>query len=155
MSEDRRARFEGAYAADYEHILGYVMRRCDSAEDAADIVAETFTVAWRRVDRLPRGEESRLWLYGVARRVLANHSRGERKRSARQAELRAELADLYGRMPSADGSLELGAIGEVFRRLSDDDRELLSLVAWEGLDRAEIARVLGCSRNAVSIRLHR
>ncbi|MFF3672156.1 RNA polymerase sigma factor [Microtetraspora malaysiensis] len=88
-----------------------------------------------------------------ARNVLANHRRGEVRRQARSVELDAEMVDLYGAAP--DNGVELTAIGEVFRSLPDDDRELLSLVAWEGLDRRQIATALGVSRNAVGIRLHR
>ncbi|WP_433417106.1 RNA polymerase sigma factor [Microtetraspora malaysiensis] len=88
-----------------------------------------------------------------ARNVLANHRRGEVRRQARSVELDAEMVDLYGAAP--DNGVELTAIGEVFRSLPDDDRELLSLVAWEGLDRRQIATALGVSRNAVRIRLHR
>ncbi|RSN11615.1 RNA polymerase subunit sigma-24 [Nonomuraea sp. WAC 01424] len=153
MDDERRARFEAAYNRAYGQITAYAARRCDSPQDAADVVAETFTVAWRRVDELPEGEEATLWLYGVARKVLANHFRGDNRRRVRTAELDAELADLYGHSP--DTQVELDAIGRAFRGLPDDDRELLSLVAWEGLEREEIARALGLSRNAVRIRLHR
>ncbi|MFF5206429.1 RNA polymerase sigma factor [Streptosporangium sp. NPDC000396] len=153
MGNDRLARFETAYAETYDQITAYAARRCDSPQDAADVVAETFAVAWRRVEELPQGDEARLWLYGVARNVLANHRRGEIRRQARSAELDLEMADLYGRSP--DSGVELSTIGQVFRSLSGDDRELLSLVAWEGLEREEIAKVLGVSRNAVRIRLHR
>jgi DNA-directed RNA polymerase specialized sigma24 family protein len=63
----------------------------DQAEDAADVVAETFLVAWRRIDDLPPGREGRLWLYGVARRVCANHLRGVRRRHRLAERLREEL----------------------------------------------------------------
>ncbi|MFI6326044.1 RNA polymerase sigma factor [Nonomuraea sp. NPDC050556] len=148
--EDRKRRFEAVYAATYDQILGYAVRRCDSPEDAADVVAETFTVAWRRMDRLPHGDEARLWLYGVARNVLANHRRGRRTRTL---ELDRDIADLYSRTP--EHTAELSAIAGAFADLRDDDRELLALVAWEGLDHEQIAAVLGVSRNAVRIRLHR
>lgn len=147
--DDRTARFEEIYAATYEPILGYAVRRCSSPEDAADVVAETFTVAWRRFDELPAGEKARLWLYGVARRVLANHRRGESRRRLRTAELRDEIAAV-----SAD-PVDASAIGQAFGELSDDDRELLGLVAWEGLDHSGISAVLGCSKGAARVRLHR
>ncbi|GAA2210192.1 sigma-70 family RNA polymerase sigma factor [Nonomuraea monospora] len=151
MDDDRKHRFEAVYKETYEHILGYAVRRCESPEDAADVVAETFAIAWRRFDALPAGREARLWLYGVARNVLANHRRGLAKH--RHAELDQDVADLYAHSP--ERSVELSAIARTFRELPDDDRELISLVAWEGLDPGEIARVLGCSRNAARIRLHR
>jgi RNA polymerase sigma-70 factor (ECF subfamily) len=155
VGSDERARFTAVYTDTYEQILGYAMRRCDLPEDSADVVAETFTIAWRRVDVLPAGDEARLWLYGIARRVLANHRRGERLRRARNAEVGAEFTRLFGSMPSPEIGLELQEIGRAFRSLSARDRELLSLVAWEGLEHAEIAQVMGCSRSTVSIRLHR
>ncbi|MEU6712700.1 RNA polymerase sigma factor [Nonomuraea sp. NPDC046802] len=153
MDDDRKHRFEAVYAQTYEHILGYAMRRCDSPEDAADVVAETFTIAWRRVEALPEGHSARLWLYGVARNVLANHRRGQARQRSRNVALDTDIADLYSRSP--EGSIELNAIARVFRELSEDDRELISLIAWEGLDHGEVAKVLGCSRNAVRIRLYR
>ncbi|SNT60766.1 RNA polymerase, sigma subunit, ECF family [Streptosporangium subroseum] len=153
MDDERPARFETVYREAYGLITAYAARRCDSPQDAADVVAETFVVAWRRIDELPPGEEATPWLYGVARKVLANHRRGEVRRQARSVELDAEMADLYGDSP--DSGVELSVIAQVFRTLSEDDRELLSLVAWEALDREEIATALGLSRNAVRIRLYR
>lgn len=151
--DDREARFEAVYAATYEPILGYVLRRCPSPDDAADVVAETFTVAWRRVEEIPSGDRARLWLYGVARRVLANHRRGEAQRRRRTTSLRHDLRDEIAGV-GAD-PVEASAIAEAFRVLSDDDRELLGLVAWEGLDHSAIAAVLGCSAGAARVRLHR
>jgi len=149
---ERQARFEALYAANHAPILGYALRRTASPDDAADILAETFLSAWRRLDELPPGDGAKLWLYGVARRVLANYYRGERRRSALADRLRAELVSSY--VPSEfDG--ESAKIAEALRRLSQQQRELLALNAWEGLDNGEIATVLGCSRNAVRIRLHR
>ncbi|MFI7706284.1 RNA polymerase sigma factor [Nonomuraea sp. NPDC049480] len=153
MDDDRKTRFEAVYTQTYEQILGYAMRRCDSPEDAADVVAETFAIAWRRVDALPAGGEARLWLYGVARNVLANHRRSQARQQARNVSLDLDVADLYARTP--EGSVEMGAIARAFGELLGDDRELLALIAWEGLDHGQIAKVLGCSRNAVRIRLYR
>lgn len=78
--DERRARFRSLYEANYDAILGYVLRRTQQA-DTPDVVAETFLVCWRRLGRVPEGEQARLWLYGTARRVLANHTRAERRRA--------------------------------------------------------------------------
>jgi RNA polymerase sigma factor (sigma-70 family) len=133
------------------------LRRCGCAEDAADVVAETFAIAWRRVDMVPSGDEARLWLYGIARNVVANHRRGLARRRDLSAALAAEVAGVYepSAEQSAGESVEFSAVGRVFRELPEADRELLALVAWEGLDHGQIATVLGCSRNAVRIRLYR
>ncbi|MEU6781417.1 RNA polymerase sigma factor [Nonomuraea angiospora] len=150
--QDDRSRFEAVYRRTHEQILGYAVRRCSSPEDAADVVAETYVIAWRRIGELPDGDAGRLWLYGVARRVLANHRRGERRRLTRHAELTEEIEYLYA-APSPES--EHGGVEEAMSLLSDADRELLALALWEELDPGEIAQVLGCSRNAARIRLYR
>ncbi|MFC6086346.1 RNA polymerase sigma factor [Sphaerisporangium aureirubrum] len=153
---DPRERFEEMYTANYADLLGYVRRRTESADDAADALAETFTTAWRRLDDVPEGEQARLWLYGVARKVLSNQRRGESRRSALAGRLRDELGAWdAGAWDEAMPQQDTGAIRAAFQRLGADDRELLSLVSWEGLDTAQVATVLGCSRGAVRVRLHR
>lgn len=149
---ERQARFEAVYAANQAPILSYALRRTASSEDAADILAETFLTAWRRLDDLPPGDDATLWLYGVARRVLANYYRGERRRSALADRLREELAHSYSPPVLTAETTQLTT---ALRRLSGQDRELLTLAAWEGLSYGQLAVVLGCSRNAVRIRLHR
>lgn len=148
---DPRRRFEELYTEHYAAVSSYVRRRTDHPDDIADVIAETFTTAWRRLADIPSGDRAMLWLYGVARRTLANHRRGEFRRAALTSRLREELADWTDPMTSLVPETTRAA----FMRLSADDRELLSLVGWEGLGNAEIAKVLGCSRIAVRQRLHR
>lgn len=140
------------YAANFAPILGYAMRRTSNGDDAADVVAETFLTAWRRLDDVPDGDDARPWLYGVARLVLANHHRGERRRSGLSDRLRAELTPVHH---DPDYVGQDAALSAAFRCLPESDRELLALVAWEGLDGGQLATVLGCSPNAARIRLHR
>jgi hypothetical protein len=85
----RGDRFQALYEANYHRVLGYALRRADR-DDAADVVAETFLVAWRRLDDVPSGEVARLWLYGTARRVLANQQRGKRRRERLTQRLQAK-----------------------------------------------------------------
>ncbi|MER6172972.1 sigma factor [Streptosporangium sp. NPDC001681] len=68
----QRDRFEAAYDAYYPAIHQYAARRTGSPDDAADVISETFLTAWRRIGDVPEGERALLWLYGMARRVLAN-----------------------------------------------------------------------------------
>ena len=145
-----RLRFRALYEANYHLILGYALRRTQHA-DALDVVSETFLVAWRRLGQVPPGDEARLWLYGTARRVLANHERAARRRGR----LDGRLADEAATTSAATAEHADGGVGAAFARLAPRDRELLGLVAWEGLDAAGIARVVGCTRNVASIRLHR
>ncbi|GAA2431243.1 hypothetical protein GCM10010191_51210 [Actinomadura vinacea] len=153
MEDERSARFEELYAAHLGHVTGYVRRRTDDPDDAADVIAETFLVAWRRLDDVPRGDAARFYLYGVARRTLANQRRGERRRRDLTARIGQDLAaDLAAAAAPDPARPEIGA---AFRALAEADRELLGLAGWEGLDNGQIAAVLGVSRNAVRIRLHR
>jgi RNA polymerase sigma-70 factor (ECF subfamily) len=147
----RRERFEEFFAANREAVLGYLLRRTGNRHDAADLLADTFLVAWRRLDDVPPGEQTRPWLYGVARRALANHRRGEGRRHALADRLRSELAETDEPVRLPDNTPAAIA----FQALPEQDRELLSLVAWEELDIAQIAITLGITRNAVRIRLHR
>ena len=147
----RREGFEAAYRELYAPICGYALRRVHEPEDAAEVIAETFATLWRRFDRCPQGEELRPWLFGVARRVIANQRRGERRRSALGERLAAHA------LPTAtthagEASSELA---RAFAALNESDQELLSLVAWEGLTREELAVALGTSRAVVRLRLHR
>lgn len=68
--EQSVARFDVLYRATRADILSYLLRRATSPEDAADAVAETYLIAWEKLDSIPSGEQARLWLFGVARNVL-------------------------------------------------------------------------------------
>jgi len=149
--DPRPARFENLFACHHDDVLRYFVRRLDIRADAADLVAETFLIAWRRLDGVPDGE-GLPWLYGVARRVLSNHYRGETRRHGLADRLRDDLRTAPAAEPAAS---ELHQAAESFRQLSETDREVLSLVAWEGLDAAQLGAALGCSRNAATVRLHR
>lgn len=152
---DRKVRLEEIYD-EYSHlILGYALRRVDERQDAADIVSATFLVVWRRLDDVPSGDEARPWLYAVARRVLANHRRGENRRVRLAARLRAEVAVVATQVRAPADPTVGAAVGQAFASLADRDREILALVGWEGLDTSESAVVLGCSPGTARVRLHR
>jgi RNA polymerase sigma-70 factor (ECF subfamily) len=152
------SRFEDAYRTCGSAVLGYTLRRCASREDALDVVAETFAVAWRRRDDLPPdAAEARPWLFGIARLCLANAARSRR----RAGRLGQRLAEEFAGTPLPDPvALSEGRAGgrdlrEALGRLSPDDRELVTLVAWEGLTPAEAAASLGLTPGAARVRLHR
>lgn len=149
---DRRAAFEALFAGTHMALLAYAVRRVAQPSDAADVVADAFLVAWRRIDEAPAGAEARPWMFGVARGCLSNYYRGQRRRSALADRLRQALSEAP---PLEDAGIEGIAIRQALARLSSSDRELVQLEAWESLSRAEIAMALGCSQAAVRVRLHR
>ena len=154
LSLDERERaFRDLYAAHFDAILGFALRRVDRPEDAGDVTADTFLVAWRRLAHAPQGPDLRPWLYGVARRVLANHRRGERRRSALGDRLRRELS---AHVPdTSDDVVQRADVTAAMGRLSARDQEVLELHLWEGLEPREIAEVLGLTTVVVRPRLSR
>ncbi len=153
-TEGRKESFRSLYVATRPLLLAYALRRTTSIDDAADVVAETYTIAWRRFDDIYAGEGGLLWLYATARRVIANERRRAHRRGDLLGLLVGEIESSTSRSPGpeeGDAMFALAALAQ----LSDDDRELLMLVAWEGLDSVQLGCVLDCSPTAARIRLHR
>jgi RNA polymerase sigma factor (sigma-70 family) len=148
-----QVRFTKLYREHGRAVLEYALRRVEAREDAADVVAETFLVVWRRIGEVPEGDGARLWLYGVARHVLANLQRSERRRTRLGARLAETLRTTIAAHPEPHG--EAAAVLRAIAGLGDEDRELLLLVTWEELSPSEAARVLGISALAARSRLHR
>jgi RNA polymerase sigma factor (sigma-70 family) len=145
-------RFRRIYADHFATVLGYALRRA-AADDAADVTAETFLVAWRRLPEVPEGAATRLWLYGVARRTLANQRRGSRRRDDLAGVLRHELASAVA--DHSDAAIARIDAAAAIAGLGVRDREVLRLASWEELEPREIAEVLGLSAVAVRKRLSR
>ena len=146
-SAEPAERFRRLFDAYFQPLMAYARRRCDDAL-ADDVVSETFLVAWRRIEDVP-GDSPLPWLYGIARRTLANQRRGRE----RQGRLINRLAALPA--PRQGGDHENQVVLDALGSLSVADQEVLKLGAWEGLTVAEIAVVLGCSTNAAALRLSR
>ncbi|MEV6287988.1 sigma-70 family RNA polymerase sigma factor [Kribbella sp. NPDC051770] len=149
--DDRLQRFERIFSDCYDPLVAYHLRRVANRGDVDDLVAETFLVAWRRLDDVPAGSEALPWLYAVARNTLANHRRREDRRTALTEQLRAVPRS----QPSSTSPEATALTAAAWNELPDRDREVLALIAWEGLDVDQVAVALNCSRNAVRIRLHR
>lgn len=151
----RTERFEAVFGRVYEPLQRYLRRRADPAT-AEDVLAETLTTIWRRLDDVPVDLEL-AWCYSVARQTLAN------SRRARDRHLR--LVDKVGSIgragPTDSAPADAGIdatdpeLDAALVAVSPDDREVLRLWAWEQLEPREIAAALDITPNAASIRLHR
>jgi RNA polymerase sigma-70 factor, ECF subfamily len=141
------ARMEALFRRHYRDVAGYVRRRTDP-DLVEDVVAETFLVAWRRLDHVP--VDARPWLLGVARKTLATQRRSLHRRGSLVTRLQAVESN-GGR----DDQLDDLGIADALQRLPEKDREAITLVAWEGLSPQEAARVLGQTPAAFRVRLHR
>jgi RNA polymerase sigma-70 factor, ECF subfamily len=141
--------FREVYAACSDAVYSYARRRVD-AGDADDLVADVFLVAWRRRDELP--VEPLPWLLGVARRVLANDRRRERRAVRLYQRLATEPTTDSENVDPVDVD---DAVLVALSGLGADDRDLLELMAWEGLSRAQLATVFDVSQGTIAVRIYR
>ncbi len=142
--------FAAWFREHYADVARFCARRCESAADAEDAATETFAIAWRRRDAIPPGDAARPWLFGVARKVLANQQRAR----ARRLRLHERLSRVAApHVPAPDG--HFAEVAAALRSLPAAQRELLVMTAWDGLSVAEIATVLSVPAPVVSRRLHR
>lgn len=154
MPKEREARFERLFRSQADAVRSYALRRAAPA-DVDDVVAETFLVAWRRLDDMP--SDPRPWLLTVARRVLANRRRSDR----RVVSLSTRLAQVAASEHASD--TDDGTVGTELRltvlaaldHLPEKEREAIRLLAWDRLSPTDAATVLGCSRATLAVRAHR
>jgi RNA polymerase sigma-70 factor (ECF subfamily) len=156
LSDDADTRFLRIYDRGWRPVLAYALRRV-SPEDAADVLVETFTIAWQHLAEVPDDETLVLWLYVTARGVLANLGRRAQARSRLVERIAAEIdRGVVGSACPGEPSHEDALVAtDVLATLSLDDREVLMLAAWEGLSTVQLASVLNCSTSAARVRLHR
>jgi RNA polymerase sigma-70 factor, ECF subfamily len=145
-----RERFEKIYREHFDRVAAYLLARADR-DLAADALSRTFEVTWRRIADVPR--EPLPWLLGVARKVLADLRRGQGRQDALVSRIATTIAETVPDHSEALAERErtLAALAG----LSEAQREVLLLVAWDGLSQREVAAALGCTRGAVALRLHR
>jgi RNA polymerase sigma-70 factor, ECF subfamily len=132
-------------------VLAFALRRTD-ADAAQDVAAETFTIAWRRLDVVP-DDEPIGWLLAVARNVLSHQHRSSGRRAALDERIRVHAQASSG--DPADEVVDLDALGRALAALGESDREVLRLVAWDGLEARHAAEVLRVSVGTFQVRLHR
>jgi RNA polymerase sigma-70 factor (ECF subfamily) len=151
---EARSRFERLFVGHYGELLRFAQRRV-GADAAGDVVAETFLIAWRRLREVP-ADHPRAWLYATARHVIANELRARQRRDRLSRHARDHCA--ADRAVAGDHAAVVTEqlwVCAVLESLSEMDQEVLRLTEWERLDLPEAAAVLGCSRTAAKVRLHR
>lgn len=148
-----------SFSAEASTLLGYFARRVTPTEDAADLLSETFLIAWRKQSKQPvDAAEMRPWLFGIARKVLSQHRRGKLRRVALGDRVRTLLstesvAGIDGTSHADDG---LGDhVRELIRLLPPLDQEIITLVYWEGFTQEEVATIIGKPAATVRSRLTR
>jgi RNA polymerase sigma-70 factor, ECF subfamily len=158
VTDDVTGRFELLYRQHFRAVLRYALARVEP-ESAKDVTAETFLIAWRRLPDVPA--DAAPWLFGVARKVIAGQLRSDHRREALYLRLDAVVGRSAG-SGSGSGSGDVGdevsqrdTVLTALARLGETDREVLRLIAWDGLSSKAAAEVLGVTRLAFGVRLHR
>ncbi|MFF0250360.1 RNA polymerase sigma factor [Streptosporangium sandarakinum] len=155
--EEQASRFIQLFDTYYEDVLRYAARRVDP-ETARDVTAETFLIAWRKWSAVPlTGQDTLPWLYGVARKVLANETRRERRSERLVARIIADRRDQDAVMAPDPGDHVAGALAlaQALEALSPADREVLQLLGWEELTVRQAALVMGCTPATMAVRAFR
>ncbi|AZI58286.1 sigma-70 family RNA polymerase sigma factor [Nakamurella antarctica] len=155
MPDENEDWFNNLFQAHSEAVFRYFVRRAP-VDDAQDLTADVFVIAWRRRNDVPADSELP-WLYKTAGYLLANYRRKGRAiplspfTDSDFADVSAETSTVHW----SDNSTQVDEIAEVLQALSAKDRQILLLSAWEGLSGNEIAGVLGISRSGADAALSR
>lgn len=155
----------GAFGVLYDRharaVLGFLHRRTDSAETAADLCAETFAAAFVRRRRFrDTGAPARAWLYGIARNQLGHYLRRHRvseryRRRLGVAPLDLSESDLERVEELADMAPYRDEIRAAIESLPEGLAAAVLLRVGEDLSYAEVASRLGCSQGAARVRVSR
>nr|WP_240972725.1 RNA polymerase sigma factor [Nonomuraea sp. FMUSA5-5] len=140
-----------------DEIHRYAARRL-GGELADDVTGEVFLAAFRGRARYdPTWPDARPWLYGIATKVVAQHRRAERRRTAAMARVSAERPGTFDERSADRVTAEQlqPRLARALTRLSAAERDLLLLLAWADLTYEEAALALGVPVGTVRSRLHR
>lgn len=131
----------------------FAIRRVGDAA-AADVVSETFLVAWRRRHDIPRDRPGP-WLYATAGFVIKHELRGTKRRLSLHDRVVSEEATRVVEDDHAALVADRLLVQQALAALTERDQELLRLIEWDRLSPSDAAAVLGCSAAALKVRLHR
>ena len=133
-------------------IGAYIRRRIYplTYSDVDDLIEEVLIIAWRRLEDIPVDAEIP-WLIGVARNVLRNAHRKYR----RAINVVSLMAPAHHESSAEDNVIADEGVRSALASLSEDDRDIVLLHAWDGRSATEIGVIFGVSANAAAVRLSR
>lgn len=155
------AAFRELYDRWAERLLGYFFRRVLDAEVSADLLAETFAVAFERRSRFrDLGRPGGAWLYGIAAKELSHYFRRQsvEMRAARRLGLERPGLDAESAAKIealVDDDDVRASLTAAMRQMSGRERDAVELRVIAELDYREIAARLHCSEAAARTRVHR
>jgi RNA polymerase sigma-70 factor, ECF subfamily len=146
-------RFTALYDQHCRQVYAYAVSRA-GRQLAEEVVSEVFLITWRRLADVP--VPALPWLLTVARNVAIGQFRAAARRQSVAAELQAWTSGPQAVSADvADQVTERLAVLTALAALSEADRELVTLLAWQGLTPRQAAEVVGCSTPTLFVRLHR
>ena len=155
------ARFRELYDRLADDVLAYFYRRVLDAEVAADLLAETFAVAFERRGRFKdRGKPGAAWVYGIAAKELSHWYRRQAVELRAVKRLGMTLPPLddesIARIEAlVDSDARRAAVASALGELPDGERRAVELRVVDELEYAEIAARLSCTEGAARTRVHR
>lgn len=137
-----------------DEIYSFVYLRCNyQREIAEDLTQEVFLRAWKARESYDRSKAAgRTWLFRIARNALIDHYR--KKRESTNDSAAQELIEKTAEVELENAALR-HSIQQGLERLSDEDRELITLRYIQDLELMEIAEIVGKNYNAVKVAIHR
>ncbi|MEY4323145.1 MAG: hypothetical protein RL410_926 [Actinomycetota bacterium] len=155
MSDRNEVWFEGIFSSNQISVVRFVAHRVRDEEAVQDIVAATFESAWQQRDEIDPPELP--FLLAIARNHVRRHWRAQERATFEISEFIESpefiLADGEERYVHREHSSRL--LNQVLKQLSPVDAEILILSAWDVLDNAAIAEVLGLTEVNARVKLHR
>ena len=158
------AQFDALYRRYLAQVYSYAFYELGDHHEAEDATERTFLAALTNLDRFEErarpadGEGAstfRVWLFRIARNVVANQRRGRRRHPQAPIEAAALVADPFDVERTATMNDEAAAAWRAVGRLPADRRRAIVLRFVEEMSTAEIAGVLGRSEGAVRVLIHR
>ncbi len=144
-----------------DDLLAYFYRRVFDPEVAAELLAETFAVAFERRERFrDLGRPGGAWLYGIAAKELSHWFRRSRVELKAARRLGLDIPrldhDSMTRIEAlADAETQRRHLARALSALPAGERDAVSLRVIRELDYPEIAQRLRCTEAAARTRVHR
>jgi RNA polymerase sigma factor (sigma-70 family) len=144
--------FERCWHANIRRVTAYAERHV-GVNSSYDVVSNTFLTAWRTWDAIP--DPALPWLIATARGHIRNYQRSTRRQHGLAEKVALLEQSAYSGPDTESSASERAEAIAALAGLSENDREALLLIAWEGLTYAQAAQVAGCRVSTMRVRVHR
>ena len=145
----------GRLIDDYGGLVYTLLHRMVQDRDTAgDLAQDTFVKAWTRLRTLRKHESFPSWICSIARRIAMDHLRRIKVRKEVSMPEESFVKNSNDHRPelSAEG---IALLEQAVCKLSERDRQLITLAYWKELNFADVGRIMGIPEPNVRVYLHR